>query len=219
MSIETMQVAKNYSFLIVLLFLLIASYFYFSSVNASYRQITSFEACSNAGFTVLPTYPETCKVPGKTFTNELQAQQIAKENEVQISHIAEEYTKLTYFLNGQDIEFSEGKSSRIGTSTDTGSFVITDTSFIFKDEETKEHIAFLVEKKETPKNTMYYLSSAMALNTGYVGLNMIPLGSNISSSTFLYASGTLSVMYTTSQVSQQTKQYVFENALLKEISH
>jgi hypothetical protein len=219
MLIETMRVAKNYSFLILLLFLLVASYFYFSSVHASYRQITSFQACVDAGFTVLPTYPETCKVPGKTFTNELQLEQIAKENEVKVPTITKEYTGLTYFLDGQEIQFFEGKSSRIGTSTDAGSFVIVGTPFIFNNNEEKKQVAFLVEKRGSTKNIKYYLSSAVALNTGYAGLNMMPLDSNISSSTLSYASGTLLVVYTTSQVSQQKKQFTFENALLKEITH
>jgi hypothetical protein len=212
-----MRVAKNYSFLFVLLIILIASYMYFSSVHASYSQITSFQACIDAGFTSLPTYPETCKIPGKVFTNELQARKQVEESTVATTTLKDDYKNLSYFLDGQQLQFNQGTSTLFGTSTNPLTFSITNTYYMFEDEWHREYIAFLVQKNDSKKINTYYLASATQRNTASTGLNMILLDTHIASSTFSYASGTLSVVYTTPQSRTKTKYFVLENTILKEV--
>ena len=66
--INTVKIALN-SFIVIAL---IGSYFFFRQIQSDYLAINSFQSCVDAGYPVLTTYPEQCKIPGKTFTNEAQ---------------------------------------------------------------------------------------------------------------------------------------------------
>jgi hypothetical protein len=215
-----MRVAKNYSFLFFILFLLIVSYFYFSSVHASYQHINSFTSCIDAGFKASLTYPETCNIPGKTFINEEQQAEIkAKVTHIPSTTLEQDYKNLIYFLNGTPIQFSHGSAFIHVDRAPTSTLTIMDTPLLLLDVDNQQHIAFLIVHKDSKsKDDTYYLSSATTLNTGSVGLNMIRLDTAIASTTYTYASGTLTVLYSTVDAHTKIKHFMFENTLLKEIT-
>jgi hypothetical protein len=213
-----MRVAKNYSFLIFLLTLLIVSYFYFSSVHAAYQDVTSFDRCIVAGFKASNTYPETCRIPGKLFVNEHQKKDVITSTENTDKTLLESYKNLSYFFEDTRIDFSEGVGVLKASSSSEISFTILQPPLSFKDENGHDSLAFLLRKKERNTRESYYLSSATTLNTGSVGRNILLIDTQVSSSTSLYyASSTLVVQYGAQGTGTKTKYYLFENNILKEI--
>lgn len=111
-----MKLSHNTLFLTILVVVVLpASYFYFNAIEERHKNILSFEDCIRAGFKVIPTYPETCKIPGKTFTNPRQKEEHTKaETTLQTQdNIKALYKNDSYVIEGQRIKLEDG----LGTIT------------------------------------------------------------------------------------------------------
>ncbi len=199
------------------------SYFYFSAQHARYKDITTFEECVKGGFEVLATYPEQCKMPGKTFVNPAQEKQ--KEPPKALApKIEDSFQNLSYFIEGQKFSLENGigliPSNTIpGKATSTIGIVETPALFDINNDFSPDIIFLLKSVELSTKRTLYYISSAVTLNTGYSGLNALYIGQMVASSTFTHKNGEIVLRYNDEKGAQQTKYFVLQNDILKELSH
>ncbi len=217
-----MSAKKNYLFLLFFVVLIAFSYFYFTGKQLVYQEITSFEGCAKAGFHLLPTYPEQCKMPGKIFTNPQQTTEKAVIEKIATT-TRQNYENLSYFIDGQVVTLNDGIGilpsntlPRRATSTimvtdykmsiDMNADSLVDTIFLLKTTSSKEN-----------KST-YYLSSALALNTGYFGLNLVALDEDISLVSLMYKDSKITVKYTDAHSNKKTRYFKFENNFLQELN-
>ncbi len=184
---------------VVLVIFIGGSYLFFRQVQKEYTSITTFEECVYAGYTVLPTYPEQCKIPGKIFTNNSQ---VATTDTVASTtqHKNMNPKNTTYDIEGQTVTLENGKA--VLTSDQTEDFSSTTTIQYFGNElrididgDTKEDTAFIVTSTAAGSGTFYYLVVAIAKNEGYSGTNGILLGDRIAPQTTEWRNGEIVVNY------------------------
>jgi hypothetical protein len=110
---------KNLLSLTLFCFFLIIAFVYFQWKQKQYDAIQTFEQCVNAGYKLLPTYPETCKVPGKVLTNLAQIKQLAATTTPPIL-LQEDYKNTRYIIDSKVLVLSDGRGSMtLGDSTTT----------------------------------------------------------------------------------------------------
>lgn len=78
-----MALSKNYLIILVTLFVAIGIFLGTQlRETKTIQDITSFEACAQAGYPIMETYPEQCRTPGgRTFVKEISNQQITVTGE------------------------------------------------------------------------------------------------------------------------------------------
>ncbi len=216
---------KNILFISAIFGTLIISYQYFHVIQKKYLNVTSFTACVDAGFKVIPTYPEKCSMPGKIFVNQNQKKIEVPPHSQNIEKLVD-YKNQTYLLNGQQVHFINGHTV---TPPDqllhqaTTSFTILDQPFLYDiNGDTLEDTLFLIYAREdsTGKNS-YYVGSLVSLNQGFYGTNLLYIDTSILSSLFVYKNDHVILEYTQqgNKTIQKQKYFVFENNILKEIIH
>ncbi len=90
-----MSIKKIAPYVIFVVFA-VSFYSYFSNKEASYKNITTFTECIDAGFPILETYPEQCKTPDRrTFINESQKMSTTTEVVVATSKLIEKPNLIT----------------------------------------------------------------------------------------------------------------------------
>ncbi len=213
-----MKLAKRYLFLIFLGILLFGSYLYFRSVHMNYMTILSFDDCIKAGFPSLKTYPETCRIPGKLFTNESQKQSdYTPPTSSSTETLASSYKNLSYFVDGQKLKMTEGIGIFAASTSKQITFRATDAISFFKKATNTEYGFFLAIREDTPtKQQSYYLGSATSLYFSFTGLNFLFLDTSVSSVMFEYDDDILTVTYSNQEGLQKKKNFTIENNLLKE---
>ena len=228
-----MRRLKNNTLLFALIVVLLISFFYFKAAQNHYQSITTFKACVDAGFEKLTTYPETCKMPGKIFTNDEQQEAIAMKHasdtamKIDTTTTAPDFKNLTYSFEGEPIMLRNGQGvipsnplSKRGTTTievigpqllfDITGDSIPDTVFLLRTS----------NSTSSTSSISYYISSALSLNTGYIGINILPLRTMSASSTFVYKNGEIVLNFLDNATrTTVTKHFILENNLLKEITH
>jgi len=222
-----MKLSHNTLFLTVLVVVVLpASYFYFNAIEERHKNILSFEDCIRAGFKVIPTYPETCKIPGKTFTNPRQKEEQTKgEMTLQTQdNIKALYKNNSYVIEGQRIKLENG----LGTITPamslekTTSTVEASGGFALFDinQDTKDDALFLLKLKPTlSKKYAYYITGLVSLYNGYTGINALYLGNEIASTTIVYKNNHIIVTYqdtSNTPILRKQKFFVFDNDILRE---
>ncbi len=146
---------SNLVYFAALVSIAIISYIYFLKNEEAHKSIVSFESCVSAGYPVQPTYPEECKIPGKTFTNPNQVKEPVSP--VQASSSTKTYFDLEYLVNGDKLTIGTGSQrflpTQLGHVTDLNNDSLAD-------------VAFVVEKKVDIKTSEYYLLLALGLHNG-----------------------------------------------------
>jgi hypothetical protein len=177
----------------------IVLYLYFSYVDKQYNNITSFDSCVTAGFPLLPTYPETCHLPGKKFLNPRQQKEIASTKP--ISDTADEFENilsLPYITDGIRATFRKenATTSEKREPTPEKLFLYSGTHHIHDvTHDGKQDILFVAQ--ETASNTINasYLFLAVGLYDGYSGSNGIFIDTDVASTSFIYSTSTITVNY------------------------
>lgn len=164
-------VSKKYAYIAILV-LFVGIYLYFQSQERKYASILTFKDCVNAGFPILETYPEQCKMPGKTFVNDSQL----KATSTPSAQIEDDFLNHTYLLNGQSIEIKES----VGTSSSTSSFVFQGISYTeyFNDDQLKDKV-FIVERVNGTAKEYYVLLALGLYNGGTAPANAIVVGREV----------------------------------------
>ena len=211
------------------LVLLPCSYYYFDAQKNRHAGITSFDDCVSAGYLVVPTYPETCKIPGRVFVNDRQknvATSTASRASAYVATSTQEHSNLSYFIEGEKIQLQDGvgripgsvalkrATSTVFASRSTANFDINADSVLDK--------LLLISTRQTLQGPVeYYLAAALSLNDGYAGSNALPIGTDIASTTIAYGDGVIVVVYHDTSLSQTTSKvryYTLVNNLLEETS-
>jgi hypothetical protein len=164
---------------------IIVSYFFFKHIEKEYNAIITFEDCTRAGYLVIATYPEQCKIPGKTFTNTTQT---ATHEIVEATSTFPEKNmnpkNTSYDIEGVHVLLQNGKSVYTSSTTDTSTSSNTveyagNDLRIDVDGDQKEDATFLLTVRGSGSGTFYYLVTALNKDNGYVGTNGILLGDRI----------------------------------------
>lgn len=217
---------KQYIFLSIFFSVLLCSYFYFSLQHKRYSDVLSFDDCIKAGYTLLPTYPERCVMPGKTFIQESQRgrQQVLGEATTSERGVPPlpDYKNLTYIVEGSSIPFRDGygvlaPTTRFNQSTSTLHILDTIESVQINKDGVPDRLLIIVATEKNTKNRSYYTALALSLSNGYVGTNAIYIGSNIASTTYTYIDNKIIVRLVSEDGVMVTKHFVFENNLLREV--
>ena len=80
--------------------MLMFSYAYFSDRQKKYNAVQSYADCVSAGNPIIETYPQTCKIPGKIFTNTSQISiKKTEEEKVKQEETKEEKQEPGFFDN------------------------------------------------------------------------------------------------------------------------
>ncbi len=207
---------KNLLFIGVSILILSSGYAYFYSQQKKHESIISFSDCVAAGYPKTESYPEECRVPGKKFVNPNQEASIA----VATSTPSNDFKNLSYIIDGQNINFKEGrgilgpnKLLTRGTTTleyidvslveDINNDFVPDTTFI------------VVSMSNNPSS--YYIVTSISLYKGYTGANALYVGSNLASTTLSYKDNKIVLEYSKNFSGKErfSQSFIFEDDILK----
>ena len=213
---------SNLIFLTALVILLCFSFIYFKMAENRYRSVTSFDSCLHAGFKVVQgVYPEECSMPGKKFINPRQATlPVERVESVVIPSL--DYKNLTYLFGEETLYLTDGVgtlAADVLTKRATTTLrVSTGTEFMYDiNADTVADTVFILNGTTSLGLPVAYITAAVSLNTGFSGINLVPLHAPIASTSIIYKNGGLTLTYTAASSSRPLSQsFVFESGLLKE---
>lgn len=204
---------------------LIVSYQYFHKVQTKYLSITSFSDCLSAGYKVLATYPETCKVYGKTFVNPSQEKSVTT-NSIQEKSNVVSYLNQSYIIEGEQVQLYNGAgymSPNTILKQSTSSVRIVGEPYQYDiNGDGKADTIFLIEKKgQGSLKDSYFLTASVSLHNGQYGVNALFLDYGVIGAAFAYKNNEIIAGYTTNAASTtlREKYYTFSNDILKQITH
>lgn len=210
---------KNYIFIACTIAAVLFGYTYFLQEQRKFNAITSFKECLDAGYLVMGTYPEECKIPGKKFINPNQTKQVASSSQ-EMGIAINDFKNKSYLIEGQSILFKngEGKLPPVkGISSSTSTFKQTSTILSADvNNDTKEDTVFLLQNTSTPSKDLY-ITASISLYNDFTGINGIYIGKNITNAKLTYEESRITLEY----VMRNSKEknyiyYKFENGILKE---
>ncbi len=197
---------KSSLFYLLIIFILgVASYTYFLRVQENYRSITSFASCVDAGYPILPTYPEQCRIPGKTFTNPNQVREELSPSLLATS--TTNHTELKYLVDGDLVTIGSSSSQLASTdlylSADLNKDSLSDTVFI-------------ASKKIDSKETAYYLLLALGLHSGELAAaNGVEIGRKEPQAAYVDSNGIIRVTYSCDIEPECSYMFVIVNDILE----
>jgi hypothetical protein len=222
---------KKFSYILTLLFLVVpVSYFYFTTLHQRYSNISSYSDCVKAGFPRLLTYPETCKMPGKTFTNEsqkiLSSENLSKNTLDQLSSIHASstddlYKNMDYYFAGQKLKIKDGVGSLLDVSKGKQNNITFNTfsePYYFDiNGDTATDTVFLLKTSLASKD-YYYITCLISLHTGFSGIGVQFLDESIQNVTISSQENVLLISYSKSgSKSSYLKKYRLLDGSLQEI--
>ena len=223
MKSSTLQ--KNIYYCLSILVALAVSYQFFHARQKEYLGITTFTECVDGGYSVLPTYPETCVVYGKKFINPNQQPSHATSTSTPVSDPLQ-YKNLSYMLDGEVIQFTNGQSELTLPNGDQAGAIqltIMDTSFPYdlNNDGTVDYVILIRASNQNTARIAYFLSAAVTLKNGLSGVNALFLDYSLIDAAFVYKNGEIQIGYTTSEATSTLKQkyFILENDILKQLSH
>ncbi len=185
---------------LLLIFFLFASYLYFKKAQNKYLSITNFDECVSAGYQVLTTYPEKCKIPGKIFinTNQTASSLTLSTTTNIIKKINPKNT--SYDIEGKTYTLNNGNVVQVEQIDNTSS---TTTINYFGNElrvdinnDNKEDSAFILTNNNSGTGTFYYLVVALLNKNGeYEGTNGVLIGDRIIPKSTEFKNGEIVVNY------------------------
>ncbi len=226
-----MKLSSNYIFLFLLIFgVLPISFTYFNATQKEYRKINSFDDCVQAGVAVVPTYPETCRVPGKVFTN--PRQKVAMGNNTDTTNSSTSTYGLfnprnnAYFIDGQQVLLRNGIGILPPSSSNRATTTVSVSNgfalFDINKDMIRDKIFLLMLTEEGQKKSSYYVAALLSLNNGYIGSNASLLGLDVSSTTINIKDNKLEVEYnqknTGGVVTHNKKYFIFKDELIQEVA-
>lgn len=218
-----MELTKSRIFLIAFIVAIILSYSFFQKQRATYASITTFDGCVAAGFPRLETYPEQCKMPGKTFTNPRQKATSPAPSAESTDTPLHDFRNESYVIDGMKIEFVNGHANYITTSIKsppaTTTSDIVGEPFVFRDPSSMSSTTVLIIKsmRTGAKKEYYHLTASLQLRDTSTGINAVYLGEDVNTPSFVYKNGKIVLRYETPK-KRIERQFIIENNLLIEIS-
>lgn len=210
-------------------------YVYFSDLQKKYQAIQSYNDCVQAGYPILESYPQQCKIPGKRFVNELQLVRSANDESVSLkvssSSLAlskEDPRNTRYILEGKIVALKDGLGSIIfheGASSTPVRYFDHEATFDMNNDSVKD-VAFLLQAESELGTTLYYVALALSdtVSGGHKGVNALFVGENISPQSVTTSNGIISVSFTENKTKKQKttvakikKYLVTDNVLVEKI--
>lgn len=190
---------KIFLYVLLIVFLFVA-YFYFKQAQNKYLSITNFDECVSAGYSVLTTYPEQCKIPGKVFTNTTQT-----ASPVTVSTTTDIIKRInpknaTYYIEGKNYMMINGVAELVEqvdnkTSTTTIKYLGNELR-VDVNNDTKVDSAFILTSENSGTGTFYYLvASLLNKNNEYEGTNGVLIGDRIIPKSTEFRNGEIVVNY------------------------
>lgn len=214
--VRTSSLEKQLITLGAFLCILGVSYSYFVHVKNTYYGVTSFDACVKAGFEVLTTYPEQCRMPGKRFVNEKQvrAPHVVQE---ELSVLEPAFKTAKYFFEGSPFMLVHG----IGIIQEDSKAHTHKRQFnalpgeVYTDinHDGKEDTVFLLVDANDKRKQMY-LTALFGLAEGYVGGSLTPTLPYSATSTLQIEDGAVRV--TTGTSTKQSALFMIKDLLFYE---
>lgn len=201
-------ISKKYTY-VAIVAILAGVYLYFQAQEKKFASILTFNDCVDAGFPVLETYPEQCKIPGRTFVNDHQL----KATSTPPTQIEDDFLTHEYLLGGSPIRVYKS----IDTLNGTSSFVYQGMSYIeyLNDDRLKDRV-FIIERI-TEKVTEYYILLALGLyNGGTAPANAILLGHARPLSLTKEPSGRLQVRISCEGPNKCYKNFIVKDGILEQ---
>jgi hypothetical protein len=182
---------KAISYIALVIFLVVA-YIFFKKIQNEYLAITTFSECVGAGYPVIPTYPEECKIPGKVFVN--TSQTATKDTVTLATTTSKKNTdakNISYDIEGENITLEEGEAlSENKTIRYFGNELRLDI-----DGDDREDTLLLLTAQNSGSSTFYYLVAALNKEDEYVGTNGILIGDRITPKTTEFKNNEIVVNY------------------------
>ncbi|MBP6888567.1 MAG: hypothetical protein KBC21_02570 [Candidatus Pacebacteria bacterium] len=201
---------KKYWPYLLLLLVCSTSYAYFSSVNNRFLSVKSFEDCVKSGSPILDTYPEECKIPGKTFVNKKQSKEAQTKTE-QTEVLKKNFLNYLYLVNGTP-------SAVTSLPTATSSLIYSDLMYESKvNGDTLKDILFIAHERKAAALDMYYLLLALGLYNGELApANGIALGGIRPTAISVTNDNKITVTFFSGSQSANSKTFVLKNGILEE---
>lgn len=184
---------------IALIIALITAYVFFRKAQEEYLAITTFEQCIEAGYPVIATYPEECKIPGKVFRN---LEQIASTKQPEIVptislDVVTDYKNTSYAIDGQRVALKEGVglSQQLGTSSPVTVKIFSNEVTADFDQNNFMDTSVLLEVNGADAGVFYYFALSLSSSTGSVGTNSIFIGNRILPKSTVYTKGEFTLSY------------------------
>lgn len=185
-------------FNIFLVVFLIGSYFFFKQIQSEYLAINSFQKCVDAGYPVLSTYPEQCKIPGKVFTNDIQTKEADNKEATTTAPEKNLNPKNTsYDIEGDHVLLQNGEWYFVDPAASVKKIVKYFGNELRLDVngDGKEDTVFLMTESTGGSGTFFYVVAALNKDGGYVGTNGVLLGDRIAPQTTEFKNGEIVVNY------------------------
>lgn len=182
-----------------LIIALVTAYVFFRKAQEEYLAITTFEQCVEAGYPVITTYPEECKIPGKVFTN---TEQIASEKQPEIEsvephEVIKDYKNSSYSIDGQRVVVKDGTGVSRQLATTSVALVTIVSNEITADFDDNNFMDTSVILKVDGGNTgtFYYFALSLGSSTGNSGTNSIFIGDRILPKSTVFTNGEFTLSY------------------------
>lgn len=204
---------KNILVLTVTLLGFFGFYVYFKNAETKYSRVTSFEDCVSLGYPVLATYPEQCKIPGRTFVNPDQVKPREEQTTVTLDtgtttsdaivvkkeYAHEDYKNTRYTLEGKIVSLLNGTGTVVlieGSNNPALVSYFGDDVHFDANSDNIDDVAFLLKVDSEVGIPLYYLALAITGNNAtQQGANAVFVGENISPQTVFYKNTTITVSY------------------------
>lgn len=191
---------------VLLITFLVITYMYFKQAQQKYLSITNFDECVASGHTVLTTYPEQCKIPGKVFINNSQEASIDSVKSKTSENMNTNPKNTSYDIDGQNITLQNG----IATVSNNDEQRPSSTTIQYFgnelrvdiDGDSKEDSAFLVTSNNSGTGIFYYLVVSIKKDDQYIGTNGVLIGDRILPKTTEFKNGEIVVNYADRKIDQ-----------------
>lgn len=190
---------RIFLYLSLIIFLFVA-YLYFKQAQKKHLSITNFDECVSAGYQILTTYPEQCKIPGKVFVN---TSQTASETIVSTTTLIAKKTNpknTSYDIEGRMFNLDNGTATKV----DLINNILSTTTVRYFGNELRVEInednridsAFIITSDNSGVGAFYYLVVAILNENGeYEGTNGALIGDRVVPKTTEFVNGEIVVKY------------------------
>ncbi|MCF7843686.1 hypothetical protein K9M47_02180 [Candidatus Gracilibacteria bacterium] len=200
MKYKTAIKSIKFTFYVLLVIFIFSVYIFFKHVQEKYISINSFDDCSNAGYEILPTYPEQCKIPGKIFVNKSQSASFDNfDKNSTSSQKLNSPRNTSYDIEGNSVILNDGAA--VINQTENG--IISNNIVQYVGNELRVDVnsdnlndsAFILTSKGTGNETYYYLVVSLNKNNAFTGTNGAYLGDRIIPQSTEFINGEIVVKY------------------------
>lgn len=184
---------KKVSTLLAVPVVLLGCYFYFSGIQNNYLSVTTFDECVRLGYPITTSYPETCRMPGKSFTNPSQTALPLETSTQTITSPL--YENISYSIEGELVPLTDGSYVLVNENGTTTITSYGTSSTFDSNADGTEDVHFFLTLQNNTSDKLFYLVTAFKQKTTYKGSNGVYMGENIEPLSITKQGSTIRVQY------------------------